>query len=67
MESALRELAESRGVAAGKLFQPMRVALTGLAVSPGIFDVLLVLGRDWSLARLDMSVQLLQSGTTVSS
>jgi glutamyl-tRNA synthetase len=67
MESALRELAEERGVTAGKLFQPMRVALTGLAVSPGIFDVLLVLGRDWSLARLDTAVLVLQDGSIVTS
>ena len=52
METALRELADERGVAAGKIFQPLRVALTGLAVSPGIFDVLSVLGKDESLARL---------------
>jgi glutamyl-tRNA synthetase len=52
MESALRELAESRGIAAGKIFQPLRVALTGLTVSPGIFDVLVALGRQRSLARI---------------
>ncbi|HEU4628363.1 MAG TPA: glutamate--tRNA ligase [Gemmatimonadaceae bacterium] len=52
MEAALRELAASRGVAAGKIFQPLRVALTGLTVSPGIFDVLVALGRERSLARI---------------
>ena len=35
-----------------KIFQPLRVALTGLSVSPGIFDVLLTLGRERSLARI---------------
>jgi glutamyl-tRNA synthetase len=53
LEEALRRVAERRGVGAGKLFQPLRVALTGSAVSPGIFDVLLLLGRDRSLARID--------------
>ena len=53
MEASLRALAESRGVGAGKLFQPLRVALTGSAMSPGIFEVLSVLGRTRSLARLD--------------
>jgi glutamyl-tRNA synthetase len=53
MEESLRRFAESRGVAAGKVFQPLRVALTGLTVSPGIFDVLAMLGRDRSLYRLD--------------
>ena len=58
MEEALRALAERLGFGekAGKLFQPMRVALTGLGVSPGIFDVLVMLGRDRSLDRLDRAV-----------
>jgi glutamyl-tRNA synthetase len=56
MEAALRQLAEQRGIGAGKLFQPLRVALTGSAASPGIFDVLVLLGRERSLARLDDSV-----------
>ncbi len=63
MDEALRMLAERRGVAAGKLFQSLRVALTGLAVSPGIFDVLLMLGRDRSLMRLDTAVQQLATQT----
>ena len=41
---------------AGKVFQPLRVALTGVAASPGIFDVLLILGRDRSLRRLERAV-----------
>ena len=58
MEDALRVLAERLGFGekAGKLFQPLRVALTGLTVSPGIFDVLVMLGRDRSLARIDVAV-----------
>ncbi len=64
MEEALRELAESHGITAGKLFQPMRVALTGLAVSPGIFDVLVMLGKERSLARLEAAVASLERGQT---
>ncbi|MGH7625607.1 MAG: glutamate--tRNA ligase [Gemmatimonadaceae bacterium] len=56
LEEALRRLAESRGVAAGKLFQPLRLALTGMSVSPGIFDVLLAMGRQRSLTRVDDAV-----------
>jgi glutamyl-tRNA synthetase len=58
MEEALRVLAERLGFGekAGKLFQPLRVALTGLSVSPGIFDVLLMLGRERSLLRIDSAV-----------
>ncbi|HEV7994165.1 MAG TPA: glutamate--tRNA ligase [Gemmatimonadaceae bacterium] len=63
MEEALRALAERLGYGdkAGKLFQPLRVALTGLGASPGIFDVLVMLGRDRSLARLDDAVTYLRA------
>ena len=57
LEEALRKVAERRGVGAGKLFQPLRVALTGSAVSPGIFDVLMLLGRERSLARIEAALQ----------
>ena len=52
LEESLRKLAESRGLSAGKLYQPMRVALTGLTVSPGIFEMLGAMGRELSLKRL---------------
>jgi glutamyl-tRNA synthetase len=52
MEEALRQLAEERSVAAGKVFQPLRLALTGASVSPGIFDVLLATGRELTLQRI---------------
>ncbi len=52
LEVALRALAEERGVAAGKIFQPLRVALTGLSVSPGIFEVLLAMGPALTSKRL---------------
>ena len=52
-EAALRKLAESQGVSAAKLIHPLRLALTGKGVSPPIFDVAVVLGKDRSLRRLD--------------
>ena len=52
LEAAIREVAESHGVKLGKLAQPLRAALTGRTTSPGIFDVLALLGRDESLARI---------------
>jgi glutamyl-tRNA synthetase len=58
MEPALRAVAERHGVAAGKLFQPMRIALTASTVSPGIFDVLVQLGREVSVLRLGEAVAL---------
>lgn len=52
LEDALRALAEALGIGAGKLIHPLRVALTGQATSPGIFEVLVLLGRDRALARV---------------
>jgi glutamyl-tRNA synthetase len=52
LEAAIRDVAETGGVKLGKLAQPLRAALTGRTTSPGIFDVLALLGRDESLARI---------------
>jgi len=52
LEEAVRAYAEETDVKLGKIAQPMRAALTGRTVSPGIFDVLEVLGREESLGRL---------------
>lgn len=52
LEAALRVLAESQGVKAGDLIGPLRVALTGVAVSPGIFELCEVLGKAVVLARI---------------
>ena len=51
-EQAVREVAEAEGVKLGQVAQPLRAALTGRATSPGIFDVLALLGREESLARI---------------
>jgi len=51
-EAAVKAFAETRGLKLGKIAQPLRAALTGRATSPGIFDVLIVLGRDESLGRI---------------
>ncbi len=51
-EAAVRAHAEHIGVKLGAVAQPLRAALTGRATSPGIFNVLAVLGRSESLARL---------------
>ena len=51
-EQAVREVAEAEGAKLGQVAQPLRAALTGRATSPGIFDVLALLGRDESLARI---------------
>ena len=48
----MRKVAEERGLKLGKLAQPLRAALTGKTTSPGIFDVLALIGRDESLGRI---------------
>ncbi len=52
IEAAVREFAEQTERKLGKVAQPLRAALTGRTTSPGIFDVLSVLGREESLARI---------------
>jgi glutamyl-tRNA synthetase len=52
IEAAVRQVAEDAGIGLGKVAQPLRAALTGRTTSPGIFDVLVLLGREESLARL---------------
>ena len=53
LENAVRRVAEDAGLGLGKVAQPLRAALTGRTTSPGIFDVLMLLGRKESLARID--------------
>ena len=52
LEDAVRRVAEAAGVKLGQVAQPLRAALTGRRTSPGIFDVLALLGREESLARI---------------
>jgi glutamyl-tRNA synthetase len=51
-EAVVRAHADSSGLKLGKIAQPLRAALTGRSTSPGVFDVLAVLGREESLGRL---------------
>jgi glutamyl-tRNA synthetase len=53
IEQALREVVEARDAKPRDVFQPVRVALAGTTVSPGIFETLQVLGRDEALSRID--------------
>jgi glutamyl-tRNA synthetase len=52
LEGEVRKFAEETGAKLGKVAQPLRAALTGRSVSPPVFDVMAVLGRDEALARL---------------
>ena len=57
LEPAIRALAEARNVKAGVLIHPTRVAVVGRAESPGIFEVLELLGRERALARMAHALQ----------
>ena len=56
VETLLKQIAEEAGLKLGKLAQPVRVALTGGTASPGIYDVILLLGKDTTLRRLNEAV-----------
>jgi glutamyl/glutaminyl-tRNA synthetase len=56
VEAALAPLPDRLGVKPGRLYQPIRVAITGTSVSPGIFESLAVLGKDRSVERIERAV-----------
>ena len=64
LEATTKALAERLELGLGKLAQPMRAALTGTTTSPGIFDVLVLLGRDEALARIDAQATSAQAAAT---
>ncbi|MBV8733182.1 MAG: glutamate--tRNA ligase [Solirubrobacterales bacterium] len=56
VEAALRRVVERRNTAPARVFQPVRVAITGTTVSPGIFESVVALGREETLARIDRAL-----------
>jgi glutamyl-tRNA synthetase len=56
VEVALRKIVDDEGLKPKEVFQPLRVALTGTTVSPGIFESVAALGREETLARLDKAL-----------
>ena len=61
IEALLRARVDELGVKPKEIFQPIRVALTGTTVSPGIFESVAALGRDETLARIDKALQRAES------
>jgi glutamyl-tRNA synthetase len=57
LEDRLKPLVEELGVKARDLYQPIRVAISGSTISPGIFESVAVLGRDETLARIDRALE----------
>jgi len=51
---------EETGLKFGKLAQPLRVAITGTTVSPGIFEMLLVLGKEKTTNRIKKAIRFIQ-------
>jgi glutamyl-tRNA synthetase len=62
LESSLGRILAVSDVKPGKLYQPIRVAITGTSISPGIFESLATLGRERSLERIERAVDRLSSG-----
>ncbi|MBI5058387.1 glutamate--tRNA ligase [candidate division KSB1 bacterium] len=61
LEAHLRSFCEAAGISAGKLIHPLRLALTGKTVSPGIFDVMDALGRETVLRRIDRALATIEA------
>ncbi len=63
LEAAVRDFSTAEGLGLGKIAQPLRVALSGRTVSLGVFDMMEILGREESLARLNDCSRTVSSGT----
>jgi glutamyl-tRNA synthetase len=62
VEAALRGVVQRRELKPGKVFQPVRVAIAGTTVSPGIFESVALLGREETLARIDRALERARGG-----
>ena len=62
LEKTFKELLDKEGIKMGQLAQPVRVALTGRTASPGIFDVMDLLGKDRTIARLRKGIERASAG-----
>jgi glutamyl-tRNA synthetase len=62
VEEALRGVVETRQTKPGKVFQPVRVAIAGSTVSPGIFESVTLLGREETLQRIDRALERADAG-----
>lgn len=61
-ERTVRELAEKYGIGAGKLIHPIRLAVTGVTFGPGLFDILVTIGRKRVIERLRAAVSFIAKG-----
>ncbi|WP_284198952.1 hypothetical protein [Alicyclobacillus sacchari] len=63
IESSFRALIDELGLKAGQLIHPVRLALTGVTVGPGLFDVIAMLGREETCERLATAANRIDAGT----
>jgi glutamyl-tRNA synthetase len=63
LEAAIRVLSEQKGVHAGKIIHPIRIALTGSAASPGLFEVMALLGKETVIRRIRRAIVWMQEKT----
>jgi glutamyl-tRNA synthetase len=61
LEAAFQTVMEKTGLKLGKIAQPVRVALTGRAASPGIFEITSILGRTSVLKRIDAAIRYIEA------
>jgi len=60
IELTIRKLAQRSEISAAQLIHPVRLALTGFSVSPGLFEMMDLLGRDAVIRRLDRAIKFLE-------
>jgi glutamyl-tRNA synthetase len=59
IEGVIRTVAESAGVSAGKLIHPLRLAVTGVSLGPGLFELMSAIGRDACIRRIGHALTVL--------
>lgn len=62
LEEAVREMAKKRGVKAAQIIHPLRVAVSGKKVGPGLFELLEVLGKERVIGRIQRARQQIKEG-----
>ncbi len=66
LEPVFQKIMEETGLGFGKIAQPLRLALVGKAVSPGIFEMIAVLGKDETISRIDQCIAAMSGKTGIS-
>jgi glutamyl-tRNA synthetase len=62
LEKLLHDFVAAEGIKTGQIVHPLRVAVTGKSIGPGLFDMLAILGREACLKRIDVALSRLNPG-----